>query len=685
MEVKMRKKYVIFILPLIALIAIGMMSGDVYSLGHFKSQGGPGGTVVDCNTCHDFVNGGYYLTPPPPSGYNLRWVNTTINSRTVKFRYFTGSDTLADGNSAALDGPCEVCHHPLELFTDQNGNGKWDLGEPLTDANRNGLCDPGESYTDVDHNGQCDPGTKYHDNVSNTVPHYDGMDCTVCHPHFLDDIVNYFEPRFPGNQSHFTHFDDPKGPMFAIKRPNDYCTYYCHSTTLFSLFNDGQPLATTTVCNPCHGKTGSFDGVDNATYGAKPNWDAGIYKPAVAPEAWPGHLQDGKEEWCAGCHDNGFGSSRIFGVDAPNVMGDNAIYGYDVSGHGAMGDPPIKCEDCHDLTAMHTDGIHRTYTVANDNYKDGYRLSEGMSVPRFGQWGPNAFELCVKCHVFSDVTGPDSLFRDDNKKLNLHAVHLGSVYAEKRCWDSDWRGGACLNPGTQGEIIESCDSAISCTACHNVHGSGMDTNGDTVVDAPCPPMIRHGELISTPGTLDKSPSLDFHWFDIAGDYTATLTASERGQVKCATSATWDVSYNNVCWGCHTTKSPYYDRSLGGPVDLSIVNVWTSDGSNTPKYFFNRGDTVRYHVTFSITGGATYFIKTPIAHAKSKTGVTWDQQLASKSASLGQGEYDWYWQNTIPSYASPGSLAEVVITVRMLTKKGGTLLDKDTRGALFEIQ
>jgi hypothetical protein len=702
----MYKKYLILVIPLIAFIAVGILSGDVFSLGHFKDKSGIGGTVEDCNYCHEF-DVGFYDNPDP--GYNLRWVKRTIKvcsvstgfcesdsdcppyetcGRTVKFTSFEDTTppidgTLADGNTSLLDGPCEVCHTTT-------------LHHRKTTAG--------------DHE------------------HLKGLNCITCHPHFLDDIVNYFEIRFSGTQSHYTHFSDPKGPRLGT----DACFTSCHKSTAdFKIFYDNQPLKTTIVCDNCHGKTGNYDGVGGlgacsstssiicnedsdcpigetcvsdpkwVAYGAKYNWEHGVYEPQDPPDIppWPYALKAGKEDWCAGCHDDGFGSSRIYYpsggsnyADAPNVMGDNVIYGYNVSGHGVWGDPTIKCADCHDFVAIHTDGDQRTYSASGNNYKDGYRLKVGMSIPRYGEYGDNAFELCTNCHVWADIVGPDSLFRDDSEEDYLHAIHLSTSYAERRCWDSDWGGGICLNPDTQGGIHESCDSAISCTACHNVHGSGMDTNGDNVADAPCPPMIRHGELISTPGSNppDKVPAFDFHWKDIGGDYTANVIDSEHGELKCATSATWDVSVNNVCWGCHTSTHPGYDRTLGGPADLTITYVWTSDENNVPKYFFNQNDKIRYHVTFTISGGNTYFIKTPAPSsttnkAKSITGVYWEHLLPSKSASLTAGEYDWWWQNTIPSSASDDSRAQVTITVRMLNKKGGVLLDKDMRGAQFEIE
>src|SRR4030042_6461521 len=195
----MNRKYFIFIITLVALICIGFFSGNVYSLGHYKSLGGTGGTVANCNVCHDFVNGRYQN---PDATHNLRWVKTTIKVcsistdiacdvdvncpagetcttvGTVKFDRFSKDDlpaqtppyngTLADGNNALLDGACEVCHHPIELFTDSNLNNRWDLGEPLTDLNGDGLCDPGETYHDVESNGKCDPGPKYHNYAGDT-------------------------------------------------------------------------------------------------------------------------------------------------------------------------------------------------------------------------------------------------------------------------------------------------------------------------------------------------------------------------------------------------------------------------------------------------------------------------------------------------------------------------------------
>jgi hypothetical protein len=340
-----------------------------------------------------------------------------------------------------------------------------------------------------------------------------------------------------GTQSHDTHLNDPKGPLISD------CSV-CHLLENPVLFADGNPLATTTVCDLCHSLGGTFDGVNDAEVGAKPNWDDGIYESAVPPEEWPSRLKAGKENWCAGCHDDGI--SVIHGISAPNVMGDNTTYGYTVSGHGEYG---VRCDACHDLTMFHTDGIARTYSASSDNYREGYRLNEDMAVPRNGAYGPIAFALCVNCHEYSDITGPTSNFRNDNTGVQLHETHLSQSFAQTTCWDSDWNEN--FNNCNQSECA---DSAISCTACHNVHGS------------PTPAMIRHGELISTPGTTDKVPALRFRWYKEDGlTQTMILGESRWGSLLCGFQ--YNLSINHVCWDCHNQGELRYYRAAPLPIPV----------------------------------------------------------------------------------------------------------------------
>jgi len=580
---------------------------NVCALGHY---GIPGTFVGGCDVCHDFINGGY-----APSPGNLRWVKDEIEwppgttHSPVKFTKLSeavpGADgTMADGDPAKLDGPCEVCHHKANV-----------------------------NY----HSGDIDDGKV----------HFDGQHCTTCHPHFADDMVNYFEPRFIGTQSHTTHFTDPKGPLMQEKRPDDYCTFYCHLETDYSRFNDGEPLASTTVCDVCHSPDGALDGSAEG----KAKWEDGVY------ESNGYELKAGNENWCGTCHDDG--TSNINGVDAPNVMGDNTTYGYNPSGHGEYA---VLCKDCHDFAVTHTDGDARTYLAASDNYRDGYRLNEDMAVPRNGEIHPQAFRLCTNCHVYTDITGPDSNFRDDGKSMQFHEMHL-NWWPAFIFSDSDFDGVGC-----SAGICK--DSAMTCINCHNVHGS------------PTEPMMRHGELISTPGTSDKVPALDFRWYKADGvTQTMVLAESLCGGLVCGLIP--DVSVNHVCAGCHATGELKWYRTPGGPLGVTVEAVWTSNLANTTKTVFAPNEDIRYHVRFKIVGAGSYFVKAADSKAKSTSGTVWKTEL-KKNATLSAGTYEWTWDKTIPGTATPGSGAKLVVLIKMLDAPGGTLLSKDKKTSTFSI-
>lgn len=639
----MSKKYLILMIPLIALITMGFLSGNVYSLGHFKDQSGIGGSVEDCNICHEF-DVGFYENPDP--GYNLRWVKRQIEwppgsgiFHNVKFTKFSDSDpspdgTLADGNDGLLDGACEVCHTQ----------------------------------------------TSYHTNTGDGTDHYDANNCTACHPHFTDDVLNYFSPTFVGGQSHFTHFEDPKGPMLGT----DACFTACHlSSSDFKKFKDNQPVETTNVCNACHSAGGSFNGVgdmdpgnpNSVAYGAKYNWEDGIYEPAVDPELWPSRLKAGKENWCAGCHDNG--SSVVKSVSAPNVMGNNVTYGYNVTGHGRDSLNYKKCGDCHDLTAVHTDTNSRTYSASLSNYQSGYRLKTEMAIPRFMQYGPSAFRLCLDCHRYTDIVGPASDFRQGDK--NLHEIHVGEGLRGIIAWDSDWETPASAVCSED----ECADSAMSCTACHNVHGSPC-LLGSSIVACDTPlktPMIRHGELISTPGTQDKVPALKFNWYDGNNNPTTNFDSTGGGGVLCCNQSPYNLPFNHVCWGCHQIcgEVKYYRL-------ITVKDVWTTDTSNTPKTTFHPGDSIRYHVRFTVSGqNPPYYVQAQ--GVAQKTDGTGPKQTFLKSQNLALGTYEWTEDKLIPSTVvvpPEGIPARITITVGSFSYPGGSLLAHDAKEALFFI-
>jgi hypothetical protein len=447
-----------------------------------------------------------------------------------------------------------------------------------------------------------------------------------------------FTWSYIGGQSHETHLapdtgpPDPKGP--AIEE----CTA-CHKSDFSGFGPGGDSLEDTTVCDPCHSPNGEFDGSAEG----KAKWEDGVYKENGY------QLKDGNENWCGTCHDDG--TSTLNGVSAPNVMGDNATYGYNVCGHG---DYNVLCENCHDLTLTHADGHERTYEASSNNYKEGYRLNEDMAVPRDGEEHPEAFRLCTSCHNYGDIIGTAPIttgFRQGDVR-NYHQWHLEwwPQIIGNGHWDSDWNG--------------AVDSAMSCTACHNVHGPPMEAGGTCY---PNPVMIRHGELIG------HVPALDCHWRK-ADEITPTPLYEESACGDMVVSP--NLSDSNVCKACHW-GSPEGLKYCRGTETVTIESVWVSDTSFVP------GTPIAYNVRFRITGPGSYHTKAYKSRAFNISGTDWETKLQKKKT-LSAGTYQWSFPKTIPGVADPGSGAKVVMQIRIFTGVGGTLLDKDKKYTTFSI-
>ncbi len=510
---------------------------------------------MDCLRCHQ---------PHDPKRTNIFLVRDSVltpesGTLPVIFTAETGANSFADGDNV-YDGICEVCHTTTNHF-------------------RNDGTAPQQNHENL--------GGKAGTNCTDCHPHSNGFKhggsgngCITCHGH--DAGYEYAPGQYcEGDgtaQSHSTHTendaDDLKGPFVTCDA--------CHDTSNYPYFksgvdqnNDGLiDLSETDVCNTCHSPNGTYDGVNDAVLGAKHNWKNGIYSGDS--------LAQGKAKWCATCHDESAANSKPdgSGVNAPNVVGnENASYpygtgwGYYKTGHGlASGSYPstgapaanLGCEACHDPQAKHIDHIHRTYKASSDNYQSGYRLKYYMDIPRTDSGSPvSDFELCFQCHPsqkYLDQNNYSTNFRDDNDQRNSHAYHLGTGGGYRDRWDSDWDG----NYG---------DSQISCPACHNVHGS------------PSPVMIRHGELISTEGTQDKVPSLDFEYTP-EGTFPK-LMDSKGGRTRFIGSGPGSVSKNGICSMCHNDSKEY----IRTPHDLyppKIMEALGQIGSDSIHVHFTEG-------------------------------------------------------------------------------------------------
>ncbi len=527
--------------------------------------------VEDCTVCHCLTS---------PNLANVCEVISTPNGgdREVVFVSRTGTNSFADGD-AVYDGVCEVCHTQTNYHRHNGEN-----------------PDPDPHYAGED----C---IECHAH-ENEFSHGGGEDCIACHGH--DAGYEYAPGEVSSGAgtyySHSTHTeddaDDRKGPYLSCAA--------CHDTENFPYFKSGlgdppYSLAATDVCDACHSPGGSYDGLDDPVTGARYNWIDGAYIKSK-------NLRPGMEKWCAGCHDEEPANCKMepSGAWAPSVIGDETAatdygigYGYYMTGHGLPADEVypatessgagLECLECHDPEVKHIDCARRTYVPDSDyltydpeseSYMNGFRLRavdsgyDGiypMHIPRTGHVYPPGFRenwefaLCFRCHDRNTLfDGGDSVtgagggtnFRavsdgtpgyGGNPKptegawYSMHDVHTwganGPIEAETPQYDSDFDGTA--------------DSRLSCPACHNVHGSYS------------PAMVRHGELISSMGTTDKVPSIEFQY--TPDETYPLLLDSTGGRTRFIGTGPGDVLKNGICNMCHNDSTIYSRIALGVPV------------------------------------------------------------------------------------------------------------------------
>lgn len=523
-------------------------------------------TAVDTITKKITVTGNATTNLYPPTTFTVmygQYVKNAIDlsgtSTAVKFFDQTGTNSYADGD-ATYNGVCEVCHTQTAHFMNNGGA--------------------------LDQN---------HANVGGAG----GTNCISCHSH-----INGFAHGGGGGsgcgdstschgtrQSHPTHVGGT-GMQLSLACAD------CHNTSSFPQFKDGQNLANTTACNTCHSPGGTYDGVNDATIGAKANWATGVYTGNA--------LQAGKEKWCATCHDES--PSVIQSVSAPNVVGDEDgayIYGtgwgYYKTGHGlpasenypskggvvTLAGRPVECDSCHDFSTAHIDGLARTFddgdssTLDPSYYRQGYRLKKvaagqgtGASTqePLLVPWpitqpnSANNYRLCVNCHdsgPFVDSNNTNTNLKTDG--VNRHEYHLEVTGFGTR-YSSDWSNTACT-----GGNMSACNSSIICMTCHNVHGSTRLA------------MVRDGKLIS------REPGLKIWYYnpDIV-DYISppdTVPYPQDVPLTASTGTVWSAgSSGNLCSHCHGDnnlsnefRTPYQNVQQAPTLAWTGENGYESDG------------------------------------------------------------------------------------------------------------
>ena len=665
--------------------ASGTVSGRMWGSGPINGAEADYGITVElrCGDCHNpHGNGNYRILRGNPNGMEDEGNTTAVDVpdegvKTYEVTYNVGNGTDQNYRKIhyvpeEMNDWCAQCH---TRYSAGIGAGNTDSGDAVFMFRHNtGSLSGGCLRCHVAHGTSATMGT-----YSGAVTFPDGTEqglvpaeesrllsnnnrkvCAPCHTNSEGEVGGH---GGDGNcagchgatGSHATHTtSNGKGPHAQLG------CLGCHNES-YNGFRNGQNFDNTDVCDPCHSPGGTYNGVESVggSVGAKNNWQSGIYDGDA--------LQPGKEKWCAGCHDEEPANSKAdeTGVPAPSVVGDEDAstdygtgYGFYKTGHGLSVVQPypasgragagLDCLDCHDTGKQHIDDVARTYeadssylTYAPESagYQDGYRLMDvatgydgtyPMHIPRTGHVYPPGFRedwefaLCFQCHD-SDalLVGNVTNFRDEGAGYNSHDYHTSGINgpfgSETPQWDSDVDGVA--------------DSRMTCPSCHNVHGS------------PSPVMIRHGELISTPGTTDKVPSLGFQYTP-EGTYPV-LTSSTGGMLPLIGGGPGTVAKNGVCDMCHAdtvayprtppdSPGPNISNQSPGNGDINIavdsdITFTLSDGEEGVDW-----TTFTIQLSGDLGYSQTYTDEDTLVVSKTGTAASYDVTV-NPDADFGNGE------------------------------------------------
>jgi predicted CXXCH cytochrome family protein len=396
--------------------------------------------------------------------------------------------TLCHGADLQGDyGPsCNACH--FTTHTDDQGSGamhKPGRQDPVTnlctichgiDLNGTILGPSCTACHTADHTEDVGAGIMHKPGKEDP---YGTGGCTACHGSDLGGSA--IAPSCGScHGSHTTHLSQTYGPQLT-------CTN-CHGTNAPPMFADGQNLAGTIVCDNCH----SVNGVINAkSYWSTPGSSEGIVGSWAATE--------GYASYCGSCHDGTPGYNG--GSAASDVMGDNAGYGFYITGHGLVsGNYPLMyyqegagtgnpaaartCSDCHDLASLH-------FGSTTKRLMAGYDMDQGNS-------------NCSQCHPPGTVaTAAPELYTGSadyeaaghRTKLcsachDLHGVISGAYPAMAKeearalCIACHYAGNPGGLPVPSSPPAEHTDGVTACSSCHNPHkpAHGEAASGDGCIE-----------------------------------------------------------------------------------------------------------------------------------------------------------------------------------------------------------
>ncbi|MEW6585534.1 MAG: cytochrome c3 family protein [Nitrospirota bacterium] len=543
---------------------------------HFRNDGGAptqnhgnlsGGEAdgTDCILCHSHADGFGHGGGSPciachghDAGYEYSPGEFSQGEGT-----FSSHSTHTENDSDDFKGPfidCEDCHdtnnYPyFKSGSDINGDGKYTLSET-------NVCDACHSSSGS-YNGIDDPDTGAKRNWYYGI--YEGTSfktgkekwCAGCHDenpaNSRVDGSGINAPNVIGRETDAT----PYGTGYGFYKTG-------HGLPKYETYPASGAVGAGAICTDCHDASKAHFDHEHRTYQtALDNYQAGYRLVSVAggnPNNSPMDIpkscccgpcnrvcSDPQLTWnyyalCFKCHDRKkiLGGPQYSGtyhqkyystnlrMDFLNAQGTStSITATTLTDSGYVGDWPsgqqlLMPDSSHPeliyrITSF--DAVNHTATIDGDMLADNPALAPG-----------SAYQM-----------------RTTTQGHIAHLADRGACGGAPD-WDSDWNG--------------SADSPISCPACHNVHGS------------PSARMAQHGELISTYGSMDKVPSIDFYYLTYLPNNTS-LKDSVGGRTMFIGPGPGNVGKNKICNMCHNDSYLYYREAVANPV---IVSATASDTS-----------------------------------------------------------------------------------------------------------
>ncbi|MCP4169050.1 MAG: hypothetical protein GY759_24595 [Chloroflexi bacterium] len=320
------------------------------------------------------------------------------------------------------EAECAACHEPHGLTTNAALIQETIAENPVEfDETDFGEVPTGICYT-------CHTTTEFH-SAASSEKHYEGRDCTECHPHDAGftlapvscTVCHGMPPETGAHERHFE--EDIDIACTDCHQPVDEFDDRGHHNGRVD-FSDWKGLADTDVCSTCHG---SEDGVQEA----KTVWEDG------------GAISD-----CLGCH-NWSEPGSLHGTVAPA----KGRY-WDSNGHGQFTVKAVDCLDCHDPAAPHFGSAADSRLLAS----------------------PQA--LCMECHGDADHAKVEEGAPGDlephgaNGECNLcHDPH-GTRYPAMLQQSQPRLCGTCHEDQVDPTVSfpkHARGADLQCSACHDPH------------------------------------------------------------------------------------------------------------------------------------------------------------------------------------------------------------------------